>query len=199
MRALANSKTAFLRNIRHSSRRSQTPRQICVAEASEKIYRWRNGRRYEVMESDLETSEMDNDASLWEALTSPVTNAPPQYVDDAVSPRAPTRAPMEEPLQGIEYQPTKAEATGPSPRLRGATPVGTLRQNHRQGLNIKKADFTVNSLIDKITRKKLDLRPAYQREQGPGPLKPLRCRQGPGPLKPSRCRQGPGPLKPSPK
>eukprot|EP00854_Cymbomonas_tetramitiformis_P026923 gene26923-33103_t len=150
------------------------------------------------MESDLETSEMDNDASLWEALTSPVTNAPPQYVDDAVSPRAPTRAPMEEPLQGIEYQPTKAEATGPSPRLRGATPVGTLRQNHRQGLNIKKADFTVNSLIDKITRKKLDLRPAYQREAaavqaGPGPSEALAVQAGPGPSEALAVQAGPGP------
>jgi len=32
------------------------------------------------------------------------------------------------------------------------------------GLTIKKADFTVNSLMDKIRRGKLDLRPSYQRE-----------------------------------
>ena len=53
---------------------------------------------------------------------------------------------------------------------RGAVSASVVREEpltappHRPRLHLHKADFTVNSLVDKIERKKLNLRPAYQRE-----------------------------------
>eukprot|EP00227_Mantoniella_beaufortii_P009054 CAMPEP_0197583730 /NCGR_PEP_ID=MMETSP1326-20131121/6541_1 /TAXON_ID=1155430 /ORGANISM="Genus nov. species nov., Strain RCC2288" /LENGTH=500 /DNA_ID=CAMNT_0043147987 /DNA_START=81 /DNA_END=1583 /DNA_ORIENTATION=- len=42
--------------------------------------------------------------------------------------------------------------------------VSIFGENERQSLQIQKADFTVNSIIDKISRNKVNLRPSYQRE-----------------------------------
>jgi len=41
---------------------------------------------------------------------------------------------------------------------------GDGANDDRASLQIQKADFTVNSIIDKINRNKVNLRPSYQRE-----------------------------------
>ena len=41
---------------------------------------------------------------------------------------------------------------------------GDSANDDRASLQIQKADFTVNSIIDKVNRNKVNLRPSYQRE-----------------------------------
>ena len=60
-----------------------------------------------------------------------------------------------------------ADGEGNSPRSLSGEVLRDEAVNglpHRSRLHLHKADFTVNSLVDKIERKKLNLRPAYQRE-----------------------------------
>ena len=70
---------------------------------------------------------------------------------------------------------SKGSAPGATKPFNGKQPQGkeedlfadleeTLFKVDRDALQIQKADFTVNSVIDKINRGKVNLRPSYQRE-----------------------------------
>ena len=66
--------------------------------------------------------------------------------------------------EGSAYERRRAGAASEAADALFADLEETLFKVDRDALQIQKADFTVNSVIDKINRGKVNLRPSYQRE-----------------------------------
>jgi len=107
---------------------------------AEKVYKWVNGRRVEVDSSQVLNAEQDK--ALWSKV---VSESQKETMIEAEFAPPPPRYVRETQMQQ------------PEPQRRSSD----IRDG---GLTIKKADFTVNSIMDKIRRGKLDLKPSYQRE-----------------------------------
>jgi len=127
----------------------------------EKAFRWKDGKRMEV------PMMSNHDKSMWERAEELDKKIKQKKPVVAAAPPPPSKKVKDEMVMADYTAPPRGSllqqqtVTGGWDGYPYDSPDVDLR---RSALSIKKADFTVNSLMDKIRRGKLNLRPAYQRE-----------------------------------
>lgn len=139
-------------------------RRLRTAVRAQKVQTWRNGRLVEEYEEDEEDAELlEMEQRLLEAKKRAVEEEKAKSMAKGGG----------DPIETSKEKKTnksRAAANGPPPAStskpleRKVEAVSASGRPPMGGLQINKADYTVNSMIDKIDRGKLNLRPAYQRE-----------------------------------
>jgi len=130
---------------------------------AQKVQTWRNGRlveEYEEEEDDEELIQMERRLSEAKkrAMEEKRAKSTANGAEDAEE-TAPTKRSAKS-NASVAIPP----ASTSKPLERKVDAVSANGRPPMGGLQINKADYTVNSMIDKIDRGKLNLRPAYQRE-----------------------------------